>query len=295
MSDSPYILVTAARNEAAHITQTLRSVTAQTRPPQRWIIVSDGSTDETDEIVRGFVNQFPYIELLRVEADGERNFGSKAVAVNAGYKKISDIKHAYVGILDADVSFDADYYEQVIRRFENNSRLGIAGGVLFDIVAGKPVRQMTDPEWSVSGPVQMFRRECWCAIGGYLPIRGGIDAAAEFMARMHGWTVRAFPELRVVHHRETGREKHSLAGFFFHTGLEDHHLGYHPLFFLAKSVRRFRCRPVMIGGLLMLFGYAWAMLSRKPIRVPDDVIRYLRREQMGRLRARLGLQKEERA
>jgi glycosyltransferase involved in cell wall biosynthesis len=295
MSDSPYILVTAARNEAAYITQTLRSVTAQTQPPQRWIIVSDGSTDETDEIVRGFVNQYPYIELLRVEADGERNFGSKALAVNAGYKKISDIKHAYVGILDADVSFGPDYCEQVISRFENDPRLGIAGGALIDVVDGRQIPQINATEWSVGGAVQMFRRECWCAIGGYLPIRGGIDAAAEFMARMHGWTVRAFPELRVVHHRQTGREKHSLAGFFFHTGLEDHHLGYHPLFFLAKSVRRFRSRPVMIGGLLMLCGYVWATLSRKPKKVPDDVIRYLRREQMGRLRARLGLQKEERA
>jgi len=294
MTKSPYILVTAARNEAAHIEQTIRSVTAQTLPPQRWIIISDGSTDETDEIVRNFAAQFPYIELLHVEPDGERNFGSKALAVNAGYEKIRQIEHKFVGILDADVSFDTDYYKQVIQRFENHPDLGIAGGVLDDVVDGKPVRQMTNPEWSVSGPVQMFRRKCWQAIGGYLPIRGGIDAAAEVMTRMNGWTVRAFPELRVLHYRQTGAENHSLAGIFFHVGLEDYHLGYHPVFFLAKSLRRFRCRPVMIGGLLMICGYGWAVLSRKPKKVPAEVVRYLRQEQMERLRACLGFRKEKR-
>lgn len=292
MSDSSYILVTSARNEAAYITQTIRSVTAQTLAPQHWIIVSDGSTDETDEIVRGFVNQYPYIELLRVEPNVKRNYESKARAINTGYKKISGTEHAYVGILDADVSFGADYYQQIIERFKNDPRLGLSGGVLEDIVDGNPVRQITSSEWSVSGPVQMFRRECWRTIGGYSPFHE--DAVAEVMARMNGWTVRAFPDLRVVHHRETGTGNSSVARHFFHLGLFDQQIGYHPLFFLAKAIRRFRLRPVMIGGLLMLCGYVWAVLSRKPKKVRDEIVRYLRHEQGQRLRARLGYEKKRR-
>ena len=285
MSDSPYILITAARNEAVHIGQTIRSVAAQTIPPRRWMIVSDGSTDGTDEIVRSFAKQFPYIELLHVDGDAERNFGSKALAVRAGYEKICASDHSYVGILDADVSFEPDYYEQVLRRFENDPRLGIAGGMLFDMMDDRPVPQWNAAEWSVGGPIQMFRRECWEAIGGYLLIPSGLDATAEVMARMHGWTVRTFPELHVTHHRETGKENNNPAGRYFYLGIHDHHLGYHPLFFLAKAIRRFRFRPYVAGGLFMLCGYAWAVLVRKPVRVPADVVRYLRREQMQRLRA----------
>jgi glycosyltransferase involved in cell wall biosynthesis len=292
MNNSPYILVTAARNEASHILPTLRSVTAQTLPPRRWIIVSDGSTDQTDEIVRSFSRDYPYVELLRVDADAERNFGSKALAVAAGYKKICEMEHDYVGILDADVSFGTDYYAQIVERFSDNERLGIAGGVLTDLIDGQPVPQLTAPAWSVSGPVQMFRKECWRDIGGYLPIRGGIDAAAEVMARMKGWTVCAFPELQVLHHRQTGTENHTVCGIYFHQGLEDHRLGYHPLFFLAKSVRNFRMHPFVLGGLLMLCGYSWAVVSRKKRAVPEDFIRYLRQEQLRRLRDELTFRKD---
>lgn len=287
MPDSPYILVTAARNEADHIGQTIEAVAAQTRRPERWIIVSDGSTDATDEIVSAAAERYGFIDLLRVDADADRNFGSKAAAVNAGYKQISGESHEFIGVLDADVSFDPHYYEEVIIRFRRNPKLGIAGGVMTDIVDGKPVQQVTDPEWSVSGPIQMFRRECFEQIGGYLPLRGGIDAAAEVTARMNGWEVRAFPELEALHHRQTGKENHSRLGIFFHRGLEDFKLGYHPLFFTARAVLRFREVPFVVGGLTMLGGYLWAAASREEKKVSPEFIRFLRNEQTARLKAAL--------
>jgi len=291
MTDSSYILLTAARNEADHIGQTIESVAAQTCPPRRWLIVSDGSTDATDQIVSDAAAKHPFIELLRVDADAERNFGSKATAINEGYRRLSGEACGYIGILDADVSFEPNYYEEVISRFQTDSKLGIAGGVLTDIVDGKPVRQLTDPDWSVSGPVQMFRRECFAEIGGYLPLRGGIDAAAEVMARMKGWTVRAFPEITALHHRQTGTENHSRTGIFFHRGLEDCRLGYHPLFFTARALLRFRECPFFVGSLMMLCGYVWAAMTGSPKKVSPDFIRFFRQEQMGRLRSRLGYRK----
>lgn len=285
MNDSPYILVTAARNEAAYIGRTIESVVAQTCLPGHWMIVSDGSTDATNQIVSEASKKYDFIELLEVEADAGRNFGSKAVAVNAGYERIASYPHEFVGVLDADISFEADYYEQVIARMREDPKLGIAGAVLTDLVEGRPVRQQTAPEWSVSGPIQMFRRECFVAIGGYLPLRGGIDAAAEVMARMNGWRVRAFPELNALHHRQTGRESHSRFGIFFDEGLKDFQLGYHPLFFAARSFLRFREAPFILGGLIMLSGFLWAAISGKGKNVPDDFVRFLRKEQMGRLAA----------
>lgn len=291
MAKLSYILVTAARNEADHIGLTIRSVSAQTLLPDRWLIVSDGSTDATDQIVSEAAQKHPFIELLRVDADSERNFGSKAAAINAGYEKIASLPHDFVGVLDADVSFEPDYYEQVIGRFQEDPNLGIAGGVLTDIVDGKPVRQLTDPEWSVSGPVQMFRRECFESIGGYLVLRGGIDAAAEVMARMHGWKVRAFSEIPALHHRQTGKENHSRLGIFFHRGLEDFKLGYHPLFFTGRAILRFREVPFIFGGLTMLGGYLWAGITGAEKKVSDEFIRFLRKEQMDRLTGRLALRK----
>jgi glycosyltransferase involved in cell wall biosynthesis len=289
MADSSYILITAARNEAAHIELTIRSVTAQTCLPEYWLIVSDGSMDDTDRIVAEAARRYPFVGLLRVDAAAERNFGSKAAAINAGYEKIKSRPHDFVGVLDADVSFKPDYYEEVMARFHQDPKLGIAGGVLTDMVDGRAVPQVTNPKWSVSGPVQMFRKEYFCDSGGYLPLRGGIDAAAEVMARMRGWHVQAFPELEVLHHRQTGRENHSRLGVFFHRGLEDYRLGYYPLFFLARSIRRFGERPFVIGGLIMLCGFIWAAVTRQPKKVPPDFIRFLRQEQMERLRGCLGL------
>jgi glycosyltransferase involved in cell wall biosynthesis len=260
--------------------------------PDRWLIVSDGSTDDTDRIVAEAAEVHPFIELLRVDADADRNFGSKAAAVNAGYQKVAELPHDFIGVLDADVSFEPDYYEQVIARFNRDPKLGIAGGVLTDIVDGHPVRQLTDPNWSVSGPVQMFRRECFADIGGYLPLRGGIDAAAEVMARMKGWTVRAFEEVPALHHRQTGKENHSRLGIFFHRGLEDFRLGYHPLFFAARAVLRFREVPFVLGGMTMLGGYLWAAITGAEKKVSDEFIRFLRREQMSRLTDRLSPKRE---
>lgn len=283
MTGTSYILVTAARNEGAYIRLVLESVTKQTIPPQHWIIVSDGSTDDTDEIVRSFSEEYPYIELLHLDAEEERNFGSKAQAIEIGYNRTQSIDHEFVGILDADVSFEADYYEQVIQRFRDDPRLGIAGGVLLDMIKGRPVPQVTAVEWSVSGPVQMFRKLCWREIGGYLPIRCGIDAAAEIMSRMKGWNVRAFPDLIVIHHRQTGTHSQCALETLFHRGQQVYSLGYHPLFFLATTLRFYKASPFILGALSMLCGYCQAALLRKQKTLPSEVVRYLRQEQLQRL------------
>lgn len=291
MKTPHYILVTAARNEAAYLADTIESVAAQTILPQKWLIVSDGSTDDTDHIVLKYCQKHPFIELLRVYPDTHRNFGSKALAINAGYRQINAVPHEFVGILDADITMDPHYYKSVIEQFERDPMLGIAGGVLLDIIDGKEVLQITDQAWSVSGPVQMFRRTCFVAIGGYKAIAGGIDAVAEVEARMQGWKVRAFPELVVRHLRQTGIENHGKLGLYYQRGIEDYRLGYHPLFFAGRCIRRFKEPPYVLGGLLMLAGYMLPTLRRAPKKVSDDFIQYLRSEQVQRMKVFMHLEK----
>jgi glycosyltransferase involved in cell wall biosynthesis len=283
MSVGTYILISAARNEEVYIERTILAVTAQTCIPIQWLIISDGSTDRTDEIVQHYADKYPFIRLHRVRPDEMRNFGSKARAINTGYGLIQHLEHDYVGILDVDVAFPANYYEKVMGRMEAQPDLGIAGGVLYDAWQGKFVRQITSIRWSVSGPIQLFRRQCWQQIGGYMAIPGDIDAVAEVMVRMHGWKVQAFPELHVWHHRSTGSEKWGLFGVFLHRGIEDYEIGYHPLFFFLRALRRFSATPWILGSIIMLSGYAWAGIKRKKRKVPEDLVRFLRREQMERL------------
>lgn len=283
MSASPYVLVSAAHNEEAYVERTIRAVAAQTHIPAQWLIVSDGSTDHTDDIVQRYAGLYPFIRLHRVRRGEERSFGSKARAINAGYELVRHVEHDFVGILDVDITFSSDYYERVITHMEAQPDLGIAGGILYDVWDGQLIRHITSTPWSVSGAIQMFRKQCWQQIGGYMPVRGGIDAVAEVMTRMQGSRVQTFPELHVWHHRKTGSQKWGLIGIFLHRGMEDYEMGYHPIFFFLRAMRRSFHKPWILGAAIMLTGYMWAGIKRNKRQVPENFVRFLRHEQMGRV------------
>ncbi|MEW6030131.1 MAG: glycosyltransferase [Chloroflexota bacterium] len=281
----PYVLFTAARNEEAHIEKTIRSVIAQTVLPAKWVIVSDGSTDRTDEIVNQYVRTYDFILLLRRTADRERNYGSKAKALKVAYEQFANYEYDFVGNLDADVSFVPTYYEVALSKFETNERLGVIGGIRFDLLNGQ-FRQIHPARNSAGGPTQLFRRQCYEEIGGYLPLRfGGVDTVAETMARMHGWEVETFPDLEVLHYRPTGTAGGGQVRAKFKAGILAYSVGYHPLFEVVRCVFRLFDRPLVVGSLSLLAGYCWATLTKCERQVPDDFVRYLRSEQLARLRS----------
>lgn len=283
-----YVLVTPARNEQAFIEKTLQSVVAQTVLPKKWVIVSDGSTDRTDEIVLQFAGQYDFISLLRRQNNGgERSCSSKVKAFHAGYRELAGIAHDYVGNLDADVSFAPDYFERLSHRFTANPRLGIAGGIIQELVAGSFEAQRISSN-SVAGAVQMFRRACYEQIGGYIPVRlGGEDAAAEIMARSYGWEVQTFWELQVHHHRRVSAGEGPLVRTKLRHGISHYALGYHPIFEMVRNAYRLAQRPYVIGAVLMSLGYLWGVVTRRERELPAEAVRYLQSEQMDRLRAML--------
>ena len=208
--ENNYILITPARNEEKYIRKTIESVISQTLLPKQWIIISDGSTDHTDDIVCEYEKKFNFIRLLKITGDARRNFGSKAKAVMFAYNKFKDRDFEFVGNLDADIVLDIGYYEGIINRFLNDDRLGCAGGIRYDYCKGK-FKKVQVYKNSVGGPIQFFRRKCFEEIGGYMPLKyGGIDAVAENTAKMLGWEVLTFPELIVHHLRCTGTAGKSL-------------------------------------------------------------------------------------
>jgi len=282
-----YVLITPARNEARYIELTLQAMIAQTRPPLKWVIVSDGSTDGTDEIVRKYLTDHPWIELLRMPERTERHFAGKVHAFNAGYQCVKDIHFDVLGNLDADVSFEPEHFEYLITKMGENARLGVAGA---------PFREgdyQYDYRYSnienVWGGCQLFRRECFDAIGGYVPLKGGcIDHVAVVSARFHGWQTQTFPEKVCMHHRRMGTALQGGLKARFKHGAKDYSVGNHPLWEAFRSLYQMRHRPYVLGGLALGAGYGWSLIRRAEISLSPELVVFSRQEQMWRLRKLFG-------
>jgi glycosyltransferase involved in cell wall biosynthesis len=284
MSESlKYVIVTPARNEAKFIELTLKSVTSQTELPRKWVIVSDGSTDGTDDIVRMYISEHPWIELVRMPERTERHFAGKVHAFNAGYAKVRDTPHDVIVSLDADVSFEEDYFAFLVGKLSANAALGLVG---------TPFRELSGETYDyrfvniehVSGACQVFRRECFEAIGGYTPVKGGsIDHIAVITARMRGWRTRTFTEKSCLHHRAMGTAGRSLLTSRFKLGVKDYAIGNHPIWEVFRTVRQMSQPPVLTGGLALAAGYFWSLVRQVSRPVSPDLIAFHRREQMQRL------------
>src|SRR5579863_968715 len=278
-----YVLITPACNEAEYIELTLKSVVAQTVLPLRWVIVSDGSTDGTDDIVSKYAADHSWIELIRMPERKERHFAGKVHAFSAGYARVVDLKYGVIGNLDGDVSFDPGYFDFLLKKFEENPRLGVAG-TPFREGSFQYDYRFTSIE-HVSGQVQLFRRECFEDVGGYLPRKiGGIDMVAVTSARMKGWQTRTFPEKPYEHHRRMGTATAKFWFTPFKVGRADYVLGSHPLWEFARCIYQTTRPPILVGGSRRLAGYTWAMLSGVEKQVPADCVQFRRKEQMRRLR-----------
>ena len=287
MTEKKYVLLTAARNEERHIERTINSVISQTILPRKWVIASDGSTDRTDQIVEKYQSKYDFIELVRASADPKRNFGSKARAIRFAYQRLGDVECQFIGNLDADVSFGPSYYEKVMEKFDNNTKLGVAGGIRYDRYGGTFKRVYCSPN-SVGGPAQFFHRDCYEAVGGYVSLKyGGIDAVAEISARMHGWDVQTFEDIEIFHHRATGTAAERFFRSNFRNGLKLYSIGYHPLFSMLMALHRAIRNPLLPGGIIWILGYLWAAANRYERPVPTDFVKYLRSEQKARIRSAL--------
>jgi GT2 family glycosyltransferase len=288
-----YVLVTPARNEEAYIGGTIRSVIAQTRRPLRWVIVSDGSTDRTDEIVTAFAKEHDWIELLRLPERRDRQFAAKANAFNAGYQRLAGLSFDLVGNLDADITLPDDYYAFLLGRFADDPRLGVAGTPFVEN-ADRPDDHTYAHDAAnlehVSGACQIFRRPCFEAVGGYVPIKGGaIDWIAVTTARMKGWKTRTFLERVCFHHRKIGTAESSAVKARFHYGTKAYYVGGHPAWELLRGVGQMRSSPVVVGGGAFMAGYLWAWITRMPRPVSAELMAFHRAEQMVRLKKLLRL------
>ena len=279
-----FVLITPARNEERNIERTMESVVRQSSRPLRWVIVDDGSTDRTSEIVAAYAAKYPWIELVRRPARTDRSFAGKAHAVNAGLERVRELTFEVMGNLDADVSFAPDYMEFVVGKFATDPRLGVAG-TPFTEDGYDSTRDSFEGENYVAGPCQLFRYRCFQEIGGYVANRaGGVDWIAVMTARMKGWNVRAYPEKRFHHHRTMGTAERGALSALFSYGEKDYYLGGSPIWQLFRVTYRMAKKPFIGGGLALLSGYTWAALRRIERPVSPELMRFHRRDQMKKLR-----------
>ena len=187
--------------------------------------------------------------------------------------------------MDADVSFDPHYYENILDKFQNISRLGVAGGWVCEQQNGTFIPRFGSTVLSVPGSIMLFRKKCFLNINGYVPLpMGGEDSVAEIMARMHGWETRSFPELKVCHHRKTCTGNANIYLARLRQGIVEYSIGTHPLFLLSKVIRRLIEKPYVVGSLLRLAGFTISYITRENRQIPDEVILFIRQEQIKRLR-----------
>jgi len=286
--DSSYVLVTPVRDEVALIGRTIASVLAQTVQPREWIIVSDGSTDGTDDIIRAAATAHPWLRLIALPARTGRSFAAVVKNTTLGIQSLQTSDYEYLGLLDSDVTFQADYFEQLLARFTANPRLGLAGGVVIDV--GRPRDQFPRNREDVPGAVQFFRRECFEKMGGLIPIpEGGWDGMACAQARMAGYETRLFTDLVVDHHKPRNIAEGGAIRRKWQMGVRDYAAGYHPMFELIKCAGRIGEPPLGVAALAWWIGYCTAALQRRPRVVPAPVIAQVRREQMTRIRRALRL------
>jgi biofilm PGA synthesis N-glycosyltransferase PgaC len=279
-----YVLITPARNEEKYISKTLDSMVAQTLLPERWVIVDDGSADRTAEIAQSYAGRFPWIELVRRPQRLDRSFADKVHTFNAGLEQVQSLPFEVIGNLDADLSFDCEYLEFLIEKFAEDPKLGVAGTPFTEDGGYDTARDSFEGENHVAGGCQLFRRECFEDVGGYIPNpAGGIDWIAVTTARMKGWRTKSFPQKRFHHYRSLGTAGKSGVAASFSYGEKDYYLGGSPMWQLFRVAYRGRKQP--IEGLALLSGYCWAAMRRIERPVSRELLRFHRGEQLKKLSA----------
>ena len=276
-----YLVITPVRDEEAYLKFTIESMLAQTIRPAEWVIVNDGSTDNTGTVIDDYARQHPWIRAVHRKNRGFRKAGGGVVdAFNDGYRAASCKDWEFIVKLDGDLTLQPDYFERCIESFRRDGRLGVGGGVICNVINGvKKVEEC--PAFHVRGATKIYRRACWEAIGGFWPAPGW-DTMDEVKASMLGWTSRSFPNLQILHHRLTGTAGGIWDGVV-KNGRADYICGYHPLFMLSKCLVRLFRRPYIIGSLGLFYGFVSGYVKRTPQVDDPGTIGFLRREQIKRL------------
>jgi poly-beta-1,6-N-acetyl-D-glucosamine synthase len=281
-SNGTYVVVSPIKDEEKHIETTIEAVLKQTARPKRWVIVDDASTDKTPMILDRYANEYHWIQLIRIDRGAERSLGWAEIrAFSAGYDLVRDEDYDFIVKLDGDLDFPPDYFALLMERFHQDEKLGIASGECMERNE-KGWYPSSGPPYHAVGASKVVRRKCFEDIGGFVLHRGW-DTVDEIRAQAKGWKTKHFDDVKFFHLRNEGAAAGSISTGVLH-GEVYYWTGGGALFLFLKFLHRsMSCRPYLIGGLAMLWGYFRLWVTRKERIVSDDEAKSYRRLLNGRI------------
>lgn len=285
MKEYRYVIISPVKDEQDYIEETLKSVTGQTVLPSKWLLVDDGSKDETPYIINQYCSKFHWIHRLRLNRNGVRHFPAEIQAFNKGFEMIKDEKFDFIVKLDCDLSFGPNYFEQLLSRFKEDRSLGIASGIYLEQKKNRwvPIKM---PDYHTTGACKVVRAECFRDIGGFINSRGW-DTIDEIRAQMKGWRTKHFSDLEIYHLRNEGSgighlKANAMHGEIYYTmkgGI---------LFFCLKAAHRIATgRPMILSGFMMIYGYLKAMILRRKMLVTEEEARFYKNLLHNRIKNRV--------
>ena len=274
-----YLAITPARDEEEFLPGLIASMAAQTCVPARWIIIDDGSADDTRAIIDDAARTHPWIEPQHLSRNGPRAAGGESLIMRFLQRDMRE-RYDFVLRLDADLSFESHIIEQMLAEFAHDPSLGIAGATLYE-PSGEKWVEVPSPAFHTRGAVKMYSSACFAAIGG-LEAGLGWDTVDEAHAMMLGFKTRSFRHIHARHHRPQGA-----AGGLWRArmaaGVAAYRAGYSPAFMMARAARQVIARPFVLAALLMLAGYCRGYLHRVSRAASPELVRFVRRQQWRRL------------
>ncbi|NOX48186.1 MAG: glycosyltransferase family 2 protein [Chlorobi bacterium] len=272
-----YNIISPVRNEEKFVEETIKSVINQTVLPREWILVNDGSTDRTEEIIKPYVEKHDWIKLVSLTDRGYYYPGTGVVeVVKKGFGTISSTDWDFLVKLDCDITIETNYFENILNEFIKNPRLGIASGGIYLIEGTKTTQEksQSDHPWGAS---KVYRRKCFEDIKGWKPIPGW-DLADLLSAQMNGWETRCFNQFRIYHYRGTGLRRTGLTSGRFLWGRFQYRYGYSLFYIFLKSIYWLPEKPYILGGASILTGYLYAAVTREKRLFDKDMRIFLRKK-----------------
>jgi glycosyltransferase involved in cell wall biosynthesis len=285
-SNLRYIVISPVKDEIDYIDQTIKSMVSQTLRPSKWIIVDDGSTDGTSEIITKASQDHTWIEAVRISRDEKRLPGPGVIrAFNKGYETIQTDSYDFIVKMDCDIVFEKTHYESLLLNFAKNEKLGIASGIYLE-KDGLEWTPIVLPDYHAAGAMKVIRKKCFQEIGGFVPARGW-DTVDEIKAWAKGWETRHFKGIQFYHLKKEGsgigqiRTNEMLGEVYYLTGGG-------MLFLILKLTYNMIKKPYFIGSAMMLWGYLKsAMIGKKLVTEKEAAIyrRILNSRILGALKA----------
>jgi len=275
-----YLLISPCRDEAAYMRQTLESIIAQSVRPTKWVVVDDGSTDDSLRILVSYAARYDWISVVQRPDRGRRSVGPGVIdAFYAGYNTIEPDDYEFLCKLDLDLRLPPRYFETLIRRMQANVNLGTCSGKSYIEEGGRLLFERHSDDTSL-GMTKFYRVVCFKEIGGFVRevMWDGIDC---HLCRMKGWIACSWdePDLRFVHLRPMGSSQQSVYAGRMRHGFGQYFMGTGFLYILASAVSRINQRPYLLGSLAMLWGWLSSALQRKPRFADMEFRKFLRRYQ----------------